>query len=218
MPVDQKGLHNLLAALNPKNNLTVVREYRQGLQKKLEQAAGGGKAMPDKEDKTKTNDIKQVVVELQAADKQLQQAIYEEKTRKLELERVKNEAAAAKKLRDREKALARHERVLLNASVGKLLAAAGKVSQCNSIGGAGMTVSCNWPPAKPEGAGTSPYSLTGKSAEIERDLKESVAFGIAAAEVARRRKANALKADGEEAAGNKGKKEKANKRRINIII
>ncbi|QDR79936.1 hypothetical protein [Sporomusa termitida] len=219
MPVDQMGLNNLLAKLNPKNNLTALRDYRDGLQKKLEQEAIGNKEMHAKPDANHTTtDIKQVIVELQAADKQIQQTIYKEETRKLELERLKREEAAAKKLRDREKALARHERVLLNASMGKLLSAAVKASQGNTIGGTGMVVACSPSAAKPSNTENSPYSLTGKSDEIERDLKESVEFGIAAAEVARRRKANELKADREEAAGKKAKKEKAKKRNINITI
>jgi hypothetical protein len=219
MPIDQMGLNNLLANLNPKNNLTALREYRDGLQKKLEQEAIGNKEMLATQDNNNNNtDIKQVIVELQAADKQIQQTIYEEETRKLELERVKREEAAAKTLRDREKALARHEHVLMNASIGKLLSAAAKVSQCNSIGGAGIALSFSQSASKTSSTENSPYSLTGKSNEIARDLKESVEFGIAAAEVARRRKANELKANIEEAACKKAKQEKANTRNINITI
>ena len=218
MPIDQMGLRNLLANLNPKNNVTALREYRDGLQKKLEQEAGIRQEMPANQDNNSNTNRKQVIIELQAADKQLQQTIYEEKTRELELERLKREEAAAKSLRSRERVLARHERVLVNASMGKLLSAAVKVSQGTVIGGTGITVSCSRPSAQPGSTGDSSSCLPGKSDEIERDLKESVAFGIAAAEVARRRKANELKANIEEAACKKAQKEKARKRNINIII
>ncbi|BBB90205.1 MAG TPA: hypothetical protein PKA28_06420 [Methylomusa anaerophila] len=205
MPIDQVGLNNLLANFFPKNNLTVLREYHAGLQKKLAEKAFGNKEMLAKQDNNNANtDIKQIVAELQAADKQIRQAIYEEETRKLEIDRLKREEAAAENLRKREKALARHERVLDNASMGKLLSAASKIT--HKVG-AGMVISLN-----------SPHGLPGKNDEIERDLKESVEFGIAAAEVARRRKNSELKANSEEAAYKKATKEKAQKRNLNITI
>lgn len=199
MPIDQADLKNLLTALFPKDNLTALREYRNGLQKKLAQGTGGNSA---RQDKNSINaDSKQVIVELQATDKNLQQAIYEDETRKIELERLKREEAAAKKMREREKALARHERVLSNASMAKLLAAVSKLNPYTTAAGS---------PA----AGC----LSGQGEAIERDLKEAAEFGIAAAQVARRRKDNEQKANNEEAAGNKARQEKAKKRSINITI
>ncbi|WP_371360905.1 hypothetical protein [Sporomusa malonica] len=218
MPIDQMGLNNLLANLYPKSNLTALREYRNGLQKKLEQTANGNKEMLAKQDNNNNTDSKQVIVELQAADKQIQQTIYEEETRKLELERLKREEAAAETLRKREKALAKHEHALSNASMSKLLSAATKSSQVNTMDGLGMTFSFSQPSSEPSNIGNAPHSLTGKVDEIERDLKESVELGIAAAEVARRRKDNELKANIEEAACKKAKKEKVKKRNVNITI
>ena len=197
MPIDQADLNNLLTTLFPKDNLTALREKRNDLQKKLEQGTGGNTKKLAAQDKNSTNaNNRQVIVELQAADKNLQQAIYEDETRKLEIERLKREAAAAKKMREREKALAKHERVLNNAGMEKLLSAVSKVHQYTTTAG----------------------SLSGQGDAIERDLKEAAEFGIAAAQVARRRKDAEEKANSEEAAGNKAKKEKAKKRGINITI
>ncbi len=68
MPIDQMGLHNLLTNLNPKNNVTALREYRDGLQKKLEQEVGSRQEMPANQDNNSNTNRKQVIVELQAAD------------------------------------------------------------------------------------------------------------------------------------------------------
>lgn len=196
MSIDLMGLNSLLSIAQPKSNLDALKEYRNGLWKKLSQGANttdkkpGG---PGKDDSGNQADIKRAFAELEAVDKQIQQASYEEQSRKLEEENLKREEAAAKKLREREKALAKHERVLENASMRKLLSAAGKFAGYRTAAGTGINI------VSPPGLsginhdGCQQHSLTGKAEEINRDIKESVEFGIAAAEVARRRKQNERK-------------------------
>lgn len=218
MPIDQMGLNNLLAIVNPKSNLTSLREYRERLQKKFEQEAYNNppETIVNHNSSNTNTDNKQVIVELQAVDKQIQQSVYEEVTRKLELERMKSEEATAKSAREREKALARHERALNNASMNKLYSAISNNSQAQTMAGSGMTFSpC--PSSSEENNNAHPqYSLEGKVEAIERDLKESTEYGIAAAEVSRRRKNNQLKADIEEASCKNAKK--AKKKNVNITI
>ncbi len=218
MPIDQMGLKNLLAIVNPKSNLTALREYRERLQKKFEQETYNKPTeMIANHNSSNTNtDTKQVILELQAVDKQIQQSVYEEETRKLELERLKREEATAKSAREREKALAKHERALNNASMNKLYSAISNNSQAQTMAGSGMTFSfC--PSASEANNNAHPqYSLEGKVKAIDRDLKESTEYGIAAAEVARRRKTNQLKADIEEASCKNAKK--AKKKNVNITI
>jgi hypothetical protein len=205
MPIDQMGLNNLLAIVNPKSNLTALKEYREGLQKKFEQEVRN----------TNTGN-KQAIVELQAVDNQIQQTIYEEERQKLELERLKREAATAKNAREREKALAKHERALDNASMKKLYSAISNNSQVQTMAGLGLSFSFCQPSSESNNTAHPQYSLEGKVEEVERDLKESSEYGIAAAEVARRRKCNQLKADIEESACKNVKK--AKKKTVNITI
>ena len=205
MPIDQMGLNNLLAIVNPKSNLTVLKEYRAGLQKKFEQ-----------EIRNTNTGNKQAIVELQAVDNQIQQTIYEEESQKLELERLKREEATAKNAREREKVLAKHERALDNASMKKLYYAISNNSQVQTMAGLGMSFSFCQPSSESNNTAHPQYSLEGKVDEIERDLKESTEYGIAAAEVARRRKSNQLKADIEESACKNVKK--AKRKTVNITI
>ncbi|WP_371380196.1 hypothetical protein [Sporomusa aerivorans] len=202
MSIDQAGLNKLLAMVYPKNNLTALREYRDGLQKKLEQEVRNSTSATtvNSDDNNNRADTQHVIVELQATDKQLQLAVYEEETRKLELERLKREEAMAKNLRAREKALAKHESVLYNASMNKLFSAINKLPQVQTMAGSGMAFSFGQQPAETDKNSYSTHSLEGKFEEINRDLKESTEYGIAAAEVARRRKNTQLKAEIEEAA------------------
>ncbi|WP_094607473.1 hypothetical protein SPSIL_004920 [Sporomusa silvacetica DSM 10669] len=218
MPIDQISLNNLLAIVNPKSNLTALREYREGLQKKLEQKLHNNTTETIvNHDSSHTNtDNKQVIVELQAADKQIQQTVYEEETQKLELERLKREEATAKNAREREKVLAKHERTLDNVSMNKLYSAISNNSQAQTMAGLGMSFSFCQPSAESNNNTHPQYSLAGKVEAVERDLKESTEYGIAAAEVARRRKSNQLKADIEEAASKNAKK--AKKKNVNITI
>ncbi|CUH97276.1 hypothetical protein P22_3403 [Propionispora sp. 2/2-37] len=205
MSIDQAGLHTLLSTLQPKTNLAALKERRDNLWQKLNQQATNPSASQ--------SDTKQIVAELSAADQQLQQATYNEVNRKLEIERCKREAEAAKKLREKEKKLAKHERVLYNASMNKLFSAIGNLSQYQALSGTGAVA-----PGAP-GSG-----LPDKASEIDRDLKESVQFGIAAAEVARRRKHTQQKLAIEEARQNQTAetplytKTKKKKKSLNIII
>lgn len=218
MSIDQASLNMLQAMANPKSQLTALKEYRDGLQNKLEQATRNQTTVnADNQTNNASSDRKQVIVELQAADKQLQQTIYEEETRKLELERLKREAAMAKNQRQRAKALANHERALTNASTGKLLSAAIKNSQYQASGGTEPSLSLISPsPAEATGSQSPQSGFASKAAEIQSDLKEAVDYGIEAAEVARRRKDAEIKAAGEEAAEKKAKK--AKRRTVNIMI
>lgn len=227
MSIDMKGLNNLLSIVQPKSNLDSLKEYRNGLWKKLSQGADTNDKKPGdpgKGDSGNQADIKRVFVELEAVDKQIQQASYEEQSRKLEEENLKREEAAAKKFREREKALAKHERALENASMRKLLSAAGKFTGYRTAAGTGINI------VSPPGVsginndGCQQHSLTGKAEEINRDIKESVEFGIAAAEVARRRKQNERKEELEEDACKNDPvalaavKKKRRKNSINITI
>ncbi|CQR71739.1 hypothetical protein SOV_05370 [Sporomusa ovata DSM 2662] len=218
MPIDQMGLNNLLAIVNPQSNLTALRNYREGLQKKLEQKLHNNttETIVNHDSSNTNTDDKQVIAELQSVDKQIQQTVYEEETRKLELERLKREASTAKNAREREKTLAKHERALDNASMNKLYSAISNNSQVQTMAGLGMSFSFCQPSSASNNSTHPQYSLEGKVEETERDLRESAEYGIAAAEVARRRKNNQLKADIEEAACKNAKK--AKKKTVNITI
>ncbi|MBP2636978.1 MAG: hypothetical protein H6Q72_2885 [Firmicutes bacterium] len=219
MPIDQMGLNNLLTMVNPQNTLTALRKQREQLQRKLNQAAAytTPNALTNPVDSNNTpTDSKQVILELAAVDTQIQQSVYEETTRKLELERLKQEEAMAKSAREREKALAKHERTLTNASMTKLSSAISNSAHAQSMAKSGMSFSFVQPSSEVTSHVHSQYSLEGKIEATERDLKESVEYGIAAAEVARRRKKNQLKADIEEAACQNAKKTK--KKTVNITI
>lgn len=194
MSIDQIGLNKLLSIVRPKSNLDSLKEHRDGLWKKLNQGINTGTGNPDN-----NSDMKQMITELAEADRQIQQATYEEESRKLELERLKREEAAAKSFREREKALAKNERALQNASMHKLLSAAGKYSVYRTTPGAGAIYSLSQGLPGINNAGYPPQGPLGKSEEINGDIKESVEFGIAAAEVSRRRKRNQMKEENEEA-------------------
>lgn len=212
MSIDQASLNMLQAMANPKSQLTALKEYRDGLQNKLEQATRNQPTVnADHQTNNASSDRKQVIVELQAADKQIQQTIYEEETRKLELERLKREAAMAKNQRERAKALAKQERALTNASTGKLLSAAIKNSQYQASGGTEPSLSLSPSPAETTGSQSPQSGFTTKTAEIQSDLNEAVDYGIKAAEAARQRKDAELKAAGEEAAEKRQKKQKLNR-------
>lgn len=184
MPIDQAGLNTLLSVFQPKNYLDTLREKRAGIWKKLSSNVRDG-----------SKDNKQAIAELQAADQQIQQEIYEEKSRKLELERLKREEAAAKSLRERERAFATHERVLQTASINKLFSAIGNAAEYRAMAKGGTPLLFNNGLYEKDGY-TRNYLLD-KTQEINGNIKESVEYGAAAAEVARRRKNNRIKLENE---------------------
>lgn len=194
MAIDQTGLNNLLATLTPKNNMAVLRERRANALQKLQQKIDNGK--PD--------ELKQEMQELAAVDQQLAKGIYDEVSQRLEKERLEREAALAKKERDRERALAKHERLLVNRSMSKLLSAAVKADYPGEA-----TISAI--------SGGSQGERSYVSA-VDRDLQEAAQYGIAAAEVAVRRKNAEAKAQIEERADRQQAVHRKKNKRINIMI
>lgn len=194
MAINQTGLNNLLAALSPKNNMAVLREQRSNALQKLQQKIDAGK--PD--------ELKQDMQELAAADRQLAQGIYDEVSQRLEKERVEREAAFAKKERDRERALAKHERLLVNRGMSKILSAANKADYPGEV-----TIS-----AFSDG-GQEKRSYV---SAVDRDLQEAAQYGIAAAEVAVRRKGAEAKAQIEERVEKQQADHRKKNKRVNIMI
>lgn len=194
MAIDQTGLNNLLATLTPKNNMAVLREQRANALQKLQQKIDAGKS----------DELKQDMQELAAVDRQLAQGIYDEVSQRLEKERVEREAAFAKKERERERALAKHERLLVNRSMSKILSAANKADYPGEV-----TIS-----AFSDG---SPKERSYVSA-VDRDLQEAAQYGIAAAEVAVRRKNAEAKAQIEERIEKQQADHRKKNRRVNIMI
>ena len=201
MPIDQASLNSLLTTLMPKDNMTVLRERRASLLQNLQDRKDNGN---NEDGHQVVGDAKKELAELAEVDQRIAQEVYDETTRKLEEERLKLEEAFAKKERDRERLLAKHERLLENRSMSKLLSAAIKANH----------------PGSPY-IGDFNSGRQGDNAyvsEVERDLHESVQYGIAAAEVAARRKNAETKAQIEEAAEKKQKAYKQRMRRINIKV
>lgn len=201
MAIDQNSLNRLLASLTPKSQMAALRQQRTTLLQKLQQRidngkAGGGHQQPD--------GIKSQIRELAAVDQQIAQGMYDETSRKLETERLEREAAIAKKERDRERVLAKHERLLENRSMSKLLSAAGKVSH------SGGAYRCDLSSGS---QGDSPYV-----SDVDRDLQESVQYGIAAAQVAARRKKAEAKAHLEENAEQHRTVQRKKLKRVNIKV
>lgn len=191
MAIDQTGLNNLLATLTPKNNMSVLREQRASVLQKLQQKIETGRP----------GELKQEMRELAAVDRQLAHGIYDEVSHRLEKERLEREAALAKKERDRERALAKHERHLVNRSMSKLLSAAVKADY-------------------PGEAAFSDGSQGERSyvSPVDRDLQEAAQYGIAAAEVAVRRKNAEAKAQIEERTDKQQAAHRKKSRRVNIMI
>ncbi|MHB8061650.1 MAG: hypothetical protein ACYDG2_03275 [Ruminiclostridium sp.] len=223
MLIDQKGLNNLLSIIQPKNSLNILREKRESQLQKLNQMISTSSNDTEKIGKcgnSVNGDIKQVIAELQASDEQIQLTVYEEKSRKLELERLKREEAMAKNPRQREKALAKQECVLYTASMNKLLSAKEKSSsEYSTIASTGTTLLYTKRLSETDSDGYLRHSSIQKAKEIDRDIKASIEFGIGAAEVARRRKYNHMKEESKEADNKKdttGKKKK--KISINITV
>lgn len=201
MAIDQTGLNSLLATLTPKSNMAALREQRANLLQKLQQRTDTGK--PDG-GQQQAGDIKQDIQELAAVDQQIAAEMYDEVSKRLEEERLEREAAFAKTERDREQALAKHEHLLENRSMSKLLSAAGKAghpqgSYSGTVGGGNQ--------------GDKAYV-----SDVDRDLQESVQYGIAAAEVAVRRKNAETKAQIEERAERKQADHRKKAKRVNIMV
>lgn len=200
MAIDQAGLNSLLATFMPKNTMSALRQQRANLLQKLQQSNTG-----DKDNQRQpTGDIKQQLRELIAVDQQIAQKLYDEISTKLEEKRLAQEAAIAKKERDRERALAKHERLLENRSMSKLLSAAGKAGHPGQ--------SCI---GAFSGGNREDKTYT---SEVDCDLQESVEYGIAAAEVAMRRKSAEAKAQFEENAEKKQVAHKKKSKRISIMV
>lgn len=194
MAIDQTGLNNVLATLTPKNNMAVLREQRANALQKLQQKIETGKPA----------ELKQEMRELAAVDRQLAQGIYDEVSQRLEKERLEREAVSAKKERDRERALAKHERLLVSRSMSRLLSAAVKADH-------------------PGEAAISAFSGGGQGersyvSAVDRDLQEAAQYGIAAAEVAVRRKNSETKAQIEERTDKQQAAHRKKNRRVNIMI
>lgn len=216
MGMDQNGLNSLLAGLQPKSNLSALRDYRAGLWNKLRQAADRQQSGDGKPDQA---NLGQDIKELSELDKKIAQEVYDEETKKLETERLKLEELAAKNGREKERALAKHERVLQNASMRSLLSAAGKISAGQPLFSSGAVVNSLYVDGKNAGQENSSSFFNEYTAGIDRDLKESVQYGIAAAEVSVRRKKAESKAQIEEAAQrHQAERKKKAKHSINIMV
>jgi hypothetical protein len=199
MRIDQNSLNDLLSMVHPQKTSDALREKREKILKNLQENDG--------------SDKKELIAELQGTERQIEMEVFEENSRKLELERLEREEASAKNSRERERALAEHERTLNNASMGKLFSAIGKASGIRNIAG-------KYRLGTPTATDANGFqSLKERVEDINRDLNESVKFGIAAAEVARRRKNNQIKAENEEAAAkNAAIRKKKNKKSINVSL
>jgi len=201
MAIDQSSLNSLLTTLTPKNNMAVLREQRTNLLQKLQQRTDNGKTDGGRQ---QAGDIKQQIQELAVVDQQIGREMYDEISRKLEEKRLEREAAFAKKERDRERALAKHERLLENRSISKLLSAACKVSH----------------PGEAYIGAFNGGSQGDKNyvSDVDRDLQESVHYGIAAAEVAARRKNAEAKAQSEESAEKHQAAHRKKTKRVNLRV
>ena len=181
--------------------MMVLREQRANVLQKLQQRADNGKTGGVQQ---QAGDVKHQLRELFMVDQQIAQEMYDEISRKLEGQRLEREAVFAKKERDRERALAKHERLLENRSMSKLLSATSKASH---------------PGGDYSGAFNSGSQGDEKYvSDVDCDLQESVQYGIAAAEVATRRKKAETKARIEETAETHQATQRKKIKRINIMV
>ncbi|MEN6567663.1 MAG: hypothetical protein ABFC57_15365 [Veillonellales bacterium] len=199
MAIDQNGLNSLLANLMPKNNAAVLREQRTNLMRKLQTTADRSEnGLPS------TEDTKRDIKELAAVDQEIAQEVYDETSHRLEEQRLEQEAACAKKERDRERALAKHEHLLESRSMSKLLSANSRVGQPDVVS-----------------FGTFNNGSQGDNSYIsgvDRDLQESIQYGIAAAEVAVRRKNAESKAQIKESSEKCQIERKQKAKHVNISV
>lgn len=213
MHIDQKGLNYLLSAIQPKSSQDALRKKRGDLIKKLNNGVisnkGNGKAAGNK----------QLLMEFKSIDKQIQMAIYEEKSLKLRLERLKLEEATTANPRKKERILAEHESLLHNASMGKLLSASEKSSRLKITIGDGAVLSLSGRCPGDRGGESTQHGIKDEFAEINSDIKEAIKYGMEAAEVARRRRHNQVNEAIEEAAKKSAaKKRKRKKISINTTV
>lgn len=217
MNINQKSLNNLISIMQPRNSLDMLKEKREAQLKKLNQGLG---TITDsgKDIKNATDSTKQAFAELRSIDEQILMEIYEEKSNKLELERLEREEATAKSLRQKENASAEHQAVLERCSMNKLFSAKRKSLELRTMVKSGVSVTLS-EDLSTTGKDSTGNKLIQKSEEINRDIKEASEFGIAAAKVAVRRKNNQVKKENEEAAAAKIKNRKVkDKKYINVTI
>lgn len=201
MAFDQIGLNSLLTTLTRQNNLAALRKQRANLLQELQQKPSTGKT-PGRQQPA--GDLKQDVKKLADHLQQSAQEIYDQVSTRLERERLEREAAFAKNERTRARALARHEGFLETRSMSKLLSASGKA---NHLGAPSFSTLSHG------SQGEKPYI-----SEVDRELQESVKYGIAAADVAVRRKKAESKAQIEEQAVKKRATRRKKTKRINIMV
>jgi hypothetical protein len=190
---------NMLKATS--SNVDSLREYQNKLMEKLKSTANSENA-PKENDRS--TERKQVIVELTSVGKELQQAIYREKSTRLENQRLKNEEATARTIRARNQARRERERLLMNQSMEKMMAAKSEAGECRAFGGSIDDTSNDL---------TANYFSDSRRDAVGNNLKEAREYSIEAAAVARRRKAD----EGKENAEEKEEKRKKN-RRINVRI
>jgi hypothetical protein len=192
----------------PKSSLDLLKEKQESILKKLSQ----GEAVNDS-----STDNKQNIVELKATAANIQLAVYEEKSRKLEIERLKIEESTAINAQKRGKVLAKHESILRNASMHKLLSAKSDYNGLKDMAGDGGPL--------PHGKVLSqdsdsylPHNLTEKADEINCKVKESAELGKEAAEVAFRRKGNRIKEKAEESIKKKAEAKRKSRKHIDVSV
>ncbi len=220
MIVNDRGLNDLLYLMQPKNSLDRLREKRETLLKKINQSTPTLKDSLKSANGSEYN-VKQAFMELVAVDQEIQREVYEEKSKKLEIERLKNEEAAAKKFREKEKILARHEATLQRHSFRRLLSAGCKFNELRITEKSGVSLTLREAASTGDGNGFS--KLSEKSEEINRDLKEAAELSIAAAKVAARRRKNRIDEETQEAASIKKQNRKSKiksqyRKHINLVV
>lgn len=206
MIIDQRGLNNMLYIVKPRNGLDSLKKKRAELLNKFFQGISNSN-----ENARSCNE--NTIKELQSVEKNIQQAIFEEKSLKLKLERMKIEEKAVKKLRKREILLAKHEAVLYNASYRKLFSALGKASRLRIMIRDGATLSLRGGYAENRNCEHKKDELSEEVDEIKRDLKEAAEYRKAADIVARRRRNTRMKETAEKKAA-----ERRNRRSNSVNI
>lgn len=203
MRIDQAGLNSILSVIHPRGYFNKLSEKREGIIEKLNQGMNLNK------DNASKNKNKQLLKELYTTDKQMQAAFYEEKSLQLRLERLKIEETTTSNLRKKDRILAEHEYTLFNASMGKLISAQGKSSELK-FGRVDEGTKRDESMQK---------DIFERAEGINEDIKESAKLGIAAAEVARRRRNNQMKMAIEVAAKKSAaRKDREKKRLINVTV
>ncbi len=171
MAINQNTLNSLMTTFTFNSNMMALRDQRANFLHKLQQRTDNGKMDGIQQ---QAGDIKHQIRNLAIVDKQSAQETYDEIYKKLEGERLEREAMFASKERDRERMLAKHERHLENRSMSKILSGSSKINH-------------------PAGAYSGTFSGDSQGdkkyvSDVDYELQESVQYGIAAAEVATRRK------------------------------